>query len=61
MSNVDICCEGLRTMINDGTIRAFTAFNSNPGQMFVQGNNGNIREYNQIRNCPFCGSQLNFR
>jgi hypothetical protein len=48
-------------MIQDGTIRAFTAFGGNTGQMFVRGNNESIREYNQIRYCPFCGNRLNFQ
>ena len=61
MSNIDICCNGLRTMIQDGTIRTFTAFGGNTGQTFVRGNNESIREYNQIRYCPFCGNRLNFQ
>jgi hypothetical protein len=49
----------MRSLIEEGAITPFTAFDHETGQMFIRGNNEEIREYNEVKNCPFCGRQLN--
>jgi hypothetical protein len=53
------CCDGMRSLIQEGAITPYTAFDHRIGQMFISGNGREIREYNELTNCQICGRQLN--
>jgi hypothetical protein len=36
MTNIEVCCDGMRTMIADGTIQPFTALGHETAQVYVQ-------------------------
>jgi len=63
MAIVDIeeCCDGMRTMIREGTIPPFNAFGQEAAQMYVRENNQEVRHYNQLKYCPFCARPINLR
>ncbi len=58
MVTIDICCDGMRTMVEQGTLTPFTAFGHETGQMDVRASDGTTRNYNEIIYCQFCGRQL---
>jgi hypothetical protein len=58
MVEINECCGNMRTMKQDGTITPFTAFGHETGQMYVRGNNNQIFDYNEVKNCPFCGRAI---
>jgi hypothetical protein len=41
-----VCCDAMKTMIEDGTIQPFTAFGQETVQMWPTGKNREIRHYN---------------
>ncbi|HEY9385539.1 MAG TPA: hypothetical protein VIP70_00735 [Nitrososphaeraceae archaeon] len=61
MVDIEECCDGMRAMIREGTIQPFTVFGQETAQMYVRGNNQEIRDYNQIKYCPFCARPINLR
>jgi hypothetical protein len=46
------------TMIEEGTIQPFTALGHETAQMYVKSANGDIKLYNEVTNCPFCGAAI---
>jgi hypothetical protein len=60
-SAITVCCRGMETMIKDGTIVPFTTWGENTGQMFVRGRNKEIFNYNSVRYCPFCATQITLK
>jgi hypothetical protein len=58
MSSIEVCCDGMKTMIKDGAIHAFTTWGQNTGEIRVVGSSWEIRTYNLINYCPFCGRPI---
>ncbi len=63
-SNIRICCPAMETMINDQTI-AISNMSNLPWIKILQhngteeiGENPVRFNYNNIRFCPFCGSEI---
>jgi hypothetical protein len=58
MAEINQCCDGMRTMKEQTSITPFTALGQESGQMYVRGRNNQVFDYNQVRNCPFCGRAI---
>jgi hypothetical protein len=56
MTTIAICCSGMETMTQDGTIQPFTAFGHQTAQAYMKGKE--TRLYNEIKYCQFCGKEI---
>jgi hypothetical protein len=55
MSSIEKCCSNMITMINEGAIEPFTYSGFRTAQIHVIGTMGQVRHYNELKYCPFCG------
>jgi hypothetical protein len=58
MVEIQQCCDAMKTMKEQGSIQPFTFGDHETGHMWVRGNNNEIRHYNEIKYCPFCGKEI---
>jgi hypothetical protein len=58
MSSIQQCCNAMWTMIHEGTLQPFTTYGHNTAQATMVGNNGEMRHYNEIKYCQFCGKEI---
>jgi hypothetical protein len=55
---IDQCCGSMGTMIKEGTIEPYTVFGYETTQINARGHKGEIRNYKEIKHCPFCGRKI---
>jgi hypothetical protein len=48
----------MKNMVEDGAITPFTTEAGSTGHISAKGKNNRIIDYNVIRYCPFCGSEI---
>ena len=53
-----LCCNGMGGLKYEGAIQPFTAFGHKAGQMWIRGNNNQIRNYDELKYCPFCDKPI---
>ena len=58
MIEIEQCCNGMRSLKDEGAIQPFTALGHETAQMDIRGNYGLVRNYNEIKYCPFCAKQI---
>ena len=55
---IEVCCPGMKTMVEHNSIKPNVTLDSKTAQLFVRGNNNLIHDYYQIKFCPFCGKKI---
>ena len=58
MSSIGECCSNMIQMINEGAIEPFTAMGFQTAQIHAIGTKGQVRHYNELKYCPFCGRPI---
>jgi hypothetical protein len=58
MVEIEQCCDGMKTMKEQRSIEPFTAYGLETGEMWIRGMDYQIRHYNEIKYCPFCGKRI---
>ena len=53
------CCDGMRELKYESAIQPFSAFGHETGQIWIRGNNNQIRNYNELKYAPFVVSRSN--
>jgi hypothetical protein len=55
---IEVCCSGMKTMVDEGSIKPNVTLGSDTAQMSFRGKNDLIHDYDQIKFCPFFGKEL---
>ena len=55
---IEVCCSGMKTMVDEGSIKPNVTLGSDIAQMSVRGKNDLIYDYDQIKFWPFCGKEI---
>jgi hypothetical protein len=55
---IKVCCSGMKTMVDGGSIKPNVTLGSDTAQMSVRGKNDLIYDYDQIKFWPFCGKEI---
>ena len=55
---IEVCCSGMKTMVDEGSIKPNVTLGSTTAQMSVRGKNDLIHDYDQLKFCPFCGKEI---
>jgi hypothetical protein len=54
MVEIEQCCDGMRGLKDEDAIQPFTTLGHETAHMDIRGNYGLVRNYNEIKYCPFC-------